>query len=90
MKKHDIEVSGSIDFPGSQTDPPGLQELENKIAGLLMSRRELLDAHFCMRISEEGELQTLPRLLPGYVPEMAKLPLLVMRLGPQVRGDYIP
>ncbi|KAH7100068.1 DNA binding protein [Auriculariales sp. MPI-PUGE-AT-0066] len=58
--------------------------LEEKIATLLTSRRVLLDEHFSLRINDNGELETLPRLLPGYVPSMMKLPLLVMRLGPQV------
>ncbi|EJD54784.1 DNA binding protein [Auricularia subglabra TFB-10046 SS5] len=60
------------------------QDLEDKIYKVLMKRREMLDAHFGIRISADGELQTLPMLLPGYVPNMTKLPLFAMRLGPQV------
>lgn len=60
------------------------QDLEEKIVKMLMHRRALLDAHFALRINDEGEVRTLPLLIPGYVPSMTKLPLLMMRLGPQV------
>ena len=37
-----------------------------------------------MKISEEGELLTIPLLLKGYVPSLAKLPRFLLRLGPYV------
>lgn len=52
---------------------------------MLTARRALLDTHFSLRVSEEGEVRTLPLLVPGYVPSMTKLPLFMMRLGPQAR-----
>ncbi|KZV99557.1 hypothetical protein EXIGLDRAFT_738920 [Exidia glandulosa HHB12029] len=61
-----------------------VEDLEDKIVKLLTARRALLDAHFSLRISEEGEVRTLPLLCPGYVPNVTKLPLFMMRLGPQV------
>ncbi len=52
-----------------------------------MARREMLQEYFSLSISEEGLVETLPMLLRDYTPNLDKLPLFLMRLGPQVRGD---
>ncbi len=52
-----------------------------------MARREMLQEYFSLGISEEGLVETLPMLLRDYTPNLDKLPLFLMRLGPQVRGD---
>ncbi|KAJ5226985.1 uncharacterized protein N7469_006991 [Penicillium citrinum] len=54
------------------------------VSRTLIERREMLDEYFSMQISAEGELQTLPLLLKGYVPSLAKLPRFLLRLGPYV------
>ena len=48
-------------------------------------RREMLSEYFCLTITDEGLVQTLPLILRGYTPNLDKLPLLLMRLGPQVK-----
>ena len=40
-----------------------------------------------MSINSRGELESLPLLLRNYVPNLDKLPLFLMRLGPQVRHN---
>lgn len=50
----------------------------------LVERREMLGEYFSMQISAEGELLTIPLLLKGYVPSLAKLPRFLLRLGPYV------
>lgn len=54
------------------------------VAQTLTDRREMLDEYFSIKISDEGELLTIPLLLKGYVPSLAKLPLFLLRLGPYV------
>lgn len=54
------------------------------ISRTLVERREMLDEYFSMKVSGEGELLTLPLLLKGYVPSLAKLPRFLLRLGPYV------
>jgi DNA mismatch repair protein MLH1 len=49
-------------------------------------RREMLSEYFCLTITDEGLVQTLPLILRGYTPNLDKLPLLLMRLGPQVES----
>ncbi|KAJ5098429.1 hypothetical protein N7532_005430 [Penicillium argentinense] len=54
------------------------------VSRTLIERREMLDEYFSMQISPEGELLTIPLLLKGYVPSLAKLPRFLLRLGPYV------
>ena len=44
----------------------------------------MLEDYFSLRINSEGLLESLPLLLPGYTPNLDKLPGFLMRLGPQV------
>ena len=53
-------------------------------------RREMLSEYFCLTITDEGLVQTLPLILRGYTPNLDKLPLLLMRLGPQVKPANPP
>ena len=50
----------------------------------LVSRRKMLIEYFNLEISPDGELITMPLLLKGYTPSLAKLPRFLMRLGPCV------
>lgn len=54
------------------------------VSRTLIERREMLDEYFSMQISPEGDLLTIPLLLKGYVPSLAKLPRFLLRLGPYV------
>ena len=53
-----------------------------------MQHREMLNEYFSMKINEKGEVESLPLLLRGYIPNLEKLPLFLMRLGPQVSLLY--
>ena len=50
----------------------------------LITSREMLSQYFNLEVSPEGELVTLPLLMKGYTPSLAKLPRFLMRLGPCV------
>lgn len=54
------------------------------ISASLIDRREMLNEYFSIDISEEGDLLTIPLLLKGYIPSLAKLPRFLLRLGPYV------
>lgn len=54
------------------------------VAQTLIDRREMLDEYFSMQIGADGALRTIPLLLKGYVPSLAKLPRFLLRLGPYV------
>jgi DNA mismatch repair protein MLH1 len=54
------------------------------ITKTLIERREMLDEYFSLKISPEGDLLTIPLLLKGYMPSLAKLPRFLLRLGPYV------
>ena len=48
----------------------------------------MLDEYFSMKINSKGELESLPLLLRDYTPNLDKLPLFLMRLGPQVSPSF--
>jgi DNA mismatch repair Mlh1-like protein len=44
----------------------------------------MLREYFSLGITVEGMVESLPVLLPDFTPNLDKLPLFFMRLGPQV------
>ncbi|RMJ28509.1 hypothetical protein PHISP_00636 [Aspergillus sp. HF37] len=54
------------------------------VSRTLVDRREMLNEYFSFQISPEGDLISIPLLLKGYVPSLAKLPRFLLRLGPYV------
>ena len=58
--------------------------IPDKVTEVLIAKREMLLEYFNIDVSEEGELRTIPLLVKGYMPSLAKLPRFLMRLGPCV------
>lgn len=54
------------------------------VAKHLIERREMLNEYFSISISADGCLLSIPLLLKGYMPSLAKLPRFLLRLGPYV------
>ncbi|KAI0387862.1 DNA mismatch repair protein MutL [Hypomontagnella monticulosa] len=61
-----------------------VDEVVEAVAEQLIERREMLLEYFSLEISPAGELLSIPLLLKGYTPSMAKLPQFLLRLGPHV------
>ncbi|KAF2765367.1 DNA mismatch repair protein mutL [Teratosphaeria nubilosa] len=57
------------------------------VAEQIMSRKDMLAEYFSLEFSEQGELLSIPLLLKGYVPSVAKLPNFLLRLGPHIDWD---
>lgn len=57
---------------------------------MVFSRRDMLSSYFSVCLSEDGLVEALPLLLPEVLPNLDKLPLFLMRLGPQVRASALP
>lgn len=53
----------------------------------LISRRDMLAEYFSLEISDDGKLLSIPLLMKGYIPSIAKLPSFLLRLGPFVNWD---
>lgn len=51
------------------------EEIVDKICLTLIEKRSMLDEYFSFSISPQGTIESLPLLLPGYVPNLNKLPL---------------
>ena len=59
-------------------------EVPSIVTTQLVNRRAMLLEYFNFDISPEGELVSIPLLMKGYTPSLAKLPRFLMRLGPCV------
>lgn len=56
---------------------------------MIFSRRDMLRSYFSLCLSEDGLVEAVPLLLPEIMPNLDKLPLFLMRLGPQVRAESL-
>lgn len=61
-----------------------MEEVIELVSERLIERREMLLEYFSLEISPVGELISVPLLVKGYTPSMAKLPQFLLRLGPHV------
>ncbi|GAP86375.1 putative DNA mismatch repair protein [Rosellinia necatrix] len=59
-------------------------EVVERVTEQLIERREMLLEYFSLEVSPSGELLSIPLLVKGYTPSMAKLPQFLLRLGPYV------
>ncbi|KAF2488128.1 hypothetical protein BDY17DRAFT_243955 [Neohortaea acidophila] len=50
----------------------------------LVSKAGMLTEYFSLEISPEGDLLSIPLMMKGYMPSLAKLPHFLIRLGPHV------
>ncbi|KAK6438869.1 DNA mismatch repair protein Mlh1 [Oleoguttula sp. CCFEE 5521] len=60
------------------------EEVITSVYDQLLIRKDMLMEYFTIEISEQGELLTLPLMVKGFMPPMAKLPSFLLRLGPHV------
>lgn len=61
-----------------------VEEVVELVSNQLIERREMLLEYFTLEISRQGELVSIPLLMKGYTPGLAKLPRFLLRLGPHV------
>lgn len=70
-----------------EVDDADWHEIPDLVTRRLIQSRAMLLEYFNMEISAEGQLISIPLLIKGYTPTMAKLPRFLMRLGPCVDWD---
>ncbi|KAK5625049.1 hypothetical protein RRF57_000765 [Xylaria bambusicola] len=68
----------------SADDDFDVAEVVEKVAAQLIERRQMLLEYFSLEVTPAGELLSIPLLVKGYAPSMAKLPQFLLRLGPYV------
>ncbi len=80
-----------IEFPGIKIQDLIEFHLSNlyedscsKYATKLISQRNMLEEYFGITINEEGELLSLPEILPGYVPPLNRLPEFICKIVTEV------
>ncbi|KAH3909503.1 hypothetical protein HBH56_157400 [Parastagonospora nodorum] len=72
---------------GDEADELDWDEVVETVKETLIGKAALLQEYFSMEITPEGELCSIPLLLKGYTPSMAKLPQFLLRLGPHVNWN---
>lgn len=70
--------------PSNPQDDFEVEEVVELVSAQLIDRRDMLNEYFSFSISPSGDLESIPLLLKGYLPSLAKLPRLLLRLGPHV------
>jgi DNA mismatch repair protein MLH1 len=61
------------------------EEIAPAVLEQISSRRDMLSEYFSLEVSEDGgHLISIPLMVKGYMPSMAKLPNFLLRLGPHV------
>lgn len=70
-----------------EMDVADWHEIPDLVTKRLIQSRAMLLEYFNMKISADGQLISIPLLIKGYTPTMAKLPRFLMRLGPCVNWD---
>ncbi|KIH90128.1 DNA mismatch repair protein MLH1 [Sporothrix brasiliensis 5110] len=80
---------GDDDDDGDDPDPdhPDADEAVEAVATQLIERRQMLQEYFSLEVTPTGELLSIPLLIKGYTPPLAKLPQFLLRLGPRVRWN---
>ncbi|KAL9127752.1 MAG: hypothetical protein Q9217_003435 [Psora testacea] len=84
-----INLGVDCEKSSSNSDNDGVEwdMVADLVTRQLVERRDMLREYFNLDISPEGELTTIPLLLKGYTPNLAKLPRFLMRLGPCVNWE---
>lgn len=82
--EHQANAEGGAASSSNDEMEEIFQRAPEIVTNTLIERRDMLDEYFSMKVSEEGELLSIPLLLKGYVPSLAKLPRFLLRLGPYV------
>ncbi|OAL03882.1 DNA mismatch repair protein MutL [Phaeosphaeriaceae sp. SRC1lsM3a] len=72
---------------GDEADELDWNDVVDRVRELLISKAALLQEYFSMEVTPEGELCSIPLLMKGYTPSIAKLPQFLLRLGPHVNWN---
>ncbi|BGP34824.1 DNA mismatch repair protein Mlh1 [Rhodotorula toruloides] len=69
---------------GEAAVKPAPHKVVERVCSILHGARAMLDEYFSFSISDDGKIKSLPLVLPGYSPDMNKLPLFLLRIGAHV------
>lgn len=82
-----VGVDQEKNSAGYAADEVDWDEVVDSVRELLISKAPLLSEYFSIEITPEGELCSIPILIKGYTPSLAKLPDFLLRLGPHVNWE---
>ncbi|VDM95082.1 unnamed protein product [Thelazia callipaeda] len=56
-------------------------------ANIIVENREMLDDYFCLSVTDNGYIDSIPSLINGFIPQLESLPQLIMTLVNDVTWD---
>ncbi|XP_065087436.1 DNA mismatch repair protein Mlh1 [Ochlerotatus camptorhynchus] len=75
-----------VDSGWTEDDGP-MDELAERIVEILIGKAPLMREYFNFCITDEGMLVSIPIIVDDYIPSMAYLPMLILRLATEVEWD---
>ncbi|CAG9997635.1 unnamed protein product [Clonostachys byssicola] len=72
---------------GASDEEFDVTAITKRVSDQLIERREMLLEYFSLEISPTGDLVSIPLLVKGYTPPLAKLPRFLLHLGPSVEWN---
>jgi DNA mismatch repair protein MLH1 len=82
-----VAVEQEKKIAGDEGDELDWDEVVETVKEAIIGKSALLQEYFSMEITDEGELCSIPLLIKGYTPSLAKLPQFLLRLGPHVNWN---
>jgi DNA mismatch repair protein MLH1 len=79
--------AGYVEEQEGKLEGEAWEDVIELVVQTLINRRSMLAEYFSLEISEDGKLLSIPLLMKGYTPAMAKLPQFLLRLGPFVNWE---
>lgn len=58
-------------------------------AAIVIENRAMLDDYFCLSITENGNLDSIPSLVDGFIPQLESLPQLILTLANDIMWDDV-
>ncbi|BGP19480.1 DNA mismatch repair protein Mlh1 [Rhodosporidiobolus nylandii] len=81
------EAQAQREAAGVTTSGEDIAEDLQRVYNTLFDARAMLDEYFSFTIDASGGITSLPLVLPGYSPDLAKLPLFLLRIGAHVNWE---
>ncbi|XP_053963535.1 DNA mismatch repair protein Mlh1 [Anastrepha ludens] len=85
--KNLVEIALDSEEAGWSPEDGDKLELAERASNILLEKAPMLREYFSLHISKEGQLETLPAILPQHYPCSTHLPLYILRLATEVDWD---
>ncbi|XP_011184409.2 DNA mismatch repair protein Mlh1 [Zeugodacus cucurbitae] len=79
-----VRIALECEEAGWSPEDGDKMELAESASKILIEKAPIMREYFSLRINEEGQLETLPAILPQHYPSSTNLPMYILRLATEV------